>query len=775
MHNGLLVKFTDKFRQKNEAVAEGRSCVERKLNNQHSLTPDPTKPSHSLLSSPKTNHPCSAVFTVRCHSFATELNDPHFNSSAQELLEACQQHNNEDTSSKLQGKLNMRKQLDIRAIRAKQREENKSQLAQLRAEKNQIEEKDAEIETQASIEDQLAGEACEQKQKILRIQQEWQLVLMDIDAYYYELRLEALEKKAHLTKEQGQLIFILMQQQIERLRMLLSRISDIDLHNKIKQFIIEFHLWAGGIDEIPMMDFFHANDNQAEHENYPFLFTSKRSRLKILAQGLIGLNVFRLAVVRGLQEINSCNKLLPLQMQAALFYTGTTVGLIGCGIYGFRLSRNTYCGFRNYHKTGSLDYFWRHKHEFINDIFWVSAGIMCFGMSTHLYLQAATLILGPGGILLTAALYALDVINVSWQYYSDIKEINASSITLDKELKNLRQLRDDLYHVIASDSTLPGIIQGVVNALNKAHILVMRKDQINDIEVMTALLNAIEARRLVVTDEQLLLLKNYVCCRQQIIYKKSRLARLPARKEFLHVQGKIRLGAAVGYLATISVIAIAVTVFSGPVAPLLVASTFMVAVCAAEFYLKRVYLPRKEVELAFNPADLLHDKLLGHVMFQLSRLKGNKRNGSTFDRRRAAEKIRLYEAARDELAIWQIEEKRPYSKLPELISQVIKASMMVRKTTGEPSSAKHLRKLLAPFAKAEWKSEWKGVSNTGVMACKQGCFEAMKPLQLGWKKRRKKLQCGMFSCKPGEVKTAREVTSSQLCRARFHPSATARA
>ncbi|MDF1761589.1 MAG: hypothetical protein P1U40_13740 [Coxiellaceae bacterium] len=773
MHNGLLVRFTSKFREKKEAFADDNARAEIKGTNQRSSTPDTIRSTHYLLSPPQTNRPQSAIHTVRCHSAATEINDPNFVISNQEYLESCQQHNNEDTSSELQEKLMARKQLDIRGQRAKKREETKSQLAQLYTEKNKTEERHAEAKSQTAMEGQSVVMACEHEQKIVRNQQEWQLLLRDIDAHYYELRLEVTEKKAHLTKEQNQLILELMQQQIDRLKLLLAQISNEDLQNKIKQFIIDFCQRQGAINELPIMDFYHANDNQAEHESYQFLFTSKRSRLKILAQGLIGLNVFRLAVVRGLQEINSCNKLLPLQMQAALFYTGTTVGLIGCGIYSFRLSRNTYCGFRNYHKTGSLDYFWRHKHEFINDVFWVGAGIMCFGMSTHLYLQAATIILGPGGIVLTAALYALDVINVSWQYYSDIKAINTSSITLDRELKNLRQLRDDLYHDIASDSTLPSIIQNVVNALNKAHILRMRKDQINDIEVMTALLNAIEARTLAVTDEQLLLLQNYVCCRQQIIYKKSRLARLPARIEFLHVQGKIRLGAAVGYLATISVIAIAVTVFSGPVAPLLVASTFMVSVCATEFYMKRVYLPRKEVELAFNPADLLHDKLLGHVMFQLNRLKDNKRNGSTFDRRRAAEKIRLYEAARDELAIWQIEEKRPYGKLPELISQVIKASMMVRKTTGEPSSAKHLRKLLAPFAKAEWKSKWKGVSNAEVVACKQGCFEAMKPLQLGWKRRRKKLQCGMFSYKPGEVKAARKITSSQLRRARFHPSATA--
>ncbi|MDF1654475.1 MAG: hypothetical protein P1U34_05115 [Coxiellaceae bacterium] len=754
--SGLLINFTNEFREKK---ADSTTV--------NAATPDAFNSStNSLLSSSKGERPCSETFTARCESAQTPFNDPHFLNSRAEQCAAYHQHNREDSWIQAAEDYTYRMYLDAKAKRAQRRKTDERALKALREEIKDLEEKTSvEIKQLAEFN----SDINDKKQHALDLQ------LRVIDGQYVELVLEAQEKKDHLTKEQRQLLLELMNKKINQLKCLLLDVSNRNYKDKIEQLILKFDQWSkSSLFGVSTPGLCPLPEASLAEKNYfdSYLFTGKRSKIKPWANGFIVFNVFRLAFVRGLQEINSCSKLLPPGMKAALPYIGWTVGLIGCGIYGFRLSRNLYCGSRNLYKTGSADYFWRHKHELFNDVCWVTAGILCFGMSTHLYLQAATLVLGPGGILLTAALYGLDVINASWSYYSSIKQIDTTTNTLQEELIEYRKKRHELYCAIVDDLSLGAVLKNIAKGLGKTNLEVV-SEWINDKEVMAVLFDRIATNNLTLTEEQKELIFSYCYFRHQVIYKKSRLDRLPARKEFLHVQGKVRVAAAVGYLATIAVIAVALTVFSGPVVPLLVASSVMLIVCAVEFYMKRVYLPRKEIELAYNPADLLHDKLLGHVTYQLKRLKDNKRSGTTFDRRRAAEKIREYENAREELAVWQIEEKRPYDKLAGLIEQVIKASMKNRKTTGEPSSAKHLRQLLAPFSKVEWKSEWKGVSNVDVNTCTRSCIEAMKPLQLSWKKRSLQLNGSLFSYGPDEVKTVNHVHSSEILTARFHPTAMA--
>ncbi|MDF1796990.1 MAG: hypothetical protein P1U63_10680 [Coxiellaceae bacterium] len=739
------------------------------------------------------NRPQSAILTARYHSAATPVNDPYCIVSREEIIDACKQHNKEDTSQQASEVVAYRRYLNSIATRAINRQRYERELAQVTKEIEQAENNQVEIKQQESNQQKNAINKKKERKKYL--------ALRVADIKYMELVREATKKSSRLTKEQMQLIYELMKKQVEEVRSFISIdaevIADVEIEhkNKLKQFIIDFDLWGSGcLNSIPVIDLYADSPNQLgeEYIEDQYLFFGKRSRIKPWVEGFIVSNVFRLAFVRLLQELNSCNIFLPGAMNIALHHIGFAVGLFGCGIYGFRLSRNLYCGFRNCRMTGSTDYFWRHKHEILNDIFWVSRGVIGFGMTTGLYLAAASAVLGPGGIILSAALYAFDLFNVTWQYYSEIREIDTTLSTIGQELRDYRLARNVCHDKMLTDSLLYDAFKTTANNLNKAHYMTLR-EFINDTDIMSKFLRAIATGRAIVseenvkltqvmlngkmmnlTDDQVTLVRSFNFYRQQVIYKKSRLDRLPARKRFLHVQGRIRMGAASGYSATISVIAIALTVLAtpvAPVAPLVIASTFMLAVCATEFYIKRVYLPRKEVELAYNPADLLHDKLLGHVTLQLQRLKENKRSGNTYDRRRTAEKVRLYKKAREALAVWQVEGRRQYGQLPQLIGQVIQASMMERKTKGEPSSAKHLRKLLSPFAKAEWNTEWKGISNSDVRSCIHRCLEAMQPLQLGWKKRCQKLSCSLFSYKLGEARTLNTVKANTIVCARFHHTA----
>ncbi len=485
------------------------------------------------------------------------------------------------------------------------------------------------------------------------------------------------------------------------------------------------------------------NANQLEELLHGQTIVLRRSRAKRLAHVFITMNVVRLFLGRSLQEVDSIQVLFPEPVKVSLSVAGHMLGMLGWIIYGFRLVRNIGCGLKNWYNTGSVDYFRQHKHEFVNDVAWIARGVICFGVATKLYLMTASKSLGPAGILLTLIVYALDMINAAWKYCDNIKNIDLSRRMLQEEISFYEGRKNEMYQQMLNEHTngvqLPAYTDDESDSVDQKSIIqilidLAEKKKLGRWQLCSDYINHQQLVKLALADKTLLsdkqraFLSAYSQLPQTIAYAKNCVKRLPSLRKYAHILGRVNVGIAGGYLLACGIIALLIMTTTGPIG-IAAGATVMLAMCGVEYYLKRKYLPRKQIELEYNAAELLHEKLVHHVVSQLEHLQKSNLRRSVYGQDRTDEKIKAYETAFKVLSKWQ--KTRDYSQLHELVTTVGNASMICRYFKKEPRSAKRFKKELEPFISAKWHQTDRKVT----FVCRDRCIAALKPFMRPWKKR----------------------------------------
>ncbi|MCF6776035.1 hypothetical protein L3V83_05530 [Thiotrichales bacterium 19X7-9] len=327
--------------------------------------------------------------------------------------------------------------------------------------------------------------------------------------------------------------------------------------------------------------------------------------------------------------------------------TNPLFSIFGILWYIPRFLRHTSLIIKHTAKSNSFDYARKFAFEWLNDLVWITTGIMTFGMSTGLYLTPLTSVLGPGGIGLTVALYGFDCLNQAVKSYQKVQKLNRIIKTLDKKIT---VLCDSLN--IKNDSNLSTCIEKL-----------KQQNQNNNNTLVNQLKSTIEMRE-----------------------------RIKLRKHYVKREQWIKLGVATGLF-----IGMAISLISGPIAPI-VGASLVIATCASQYYAKKYYLPKQEIQYSYEPLEVLHNRLTKHCEKQIIKLQKlfNKCKTDTQEHNNTNAKLNQYQQALNELRQWS-DNNRTSIQLQSILKDIISTSQIRRKHNTLPDSAKELKNILHAF------------------------------------------------------------------------------
>ncbi|WP_230390179.1 hypothetical protein [Piscirickettsia salmonis] len=336
---------------------------------------------------------------------------------------------------------------------------------------------------------------------------------------------------------------------------------------------------------------------------------------------------------------------------------GIGFSILGVVWYLPRLLRHTVLSLKHLltNEKSSSDYFKKHWFQFFNDLIWAATGAITLGIGTGWYLGPWAAALGPGGIILTVALYAFDVVNMVAKAYTKIRKMN---------------------RIIAHTNEQ---IQGVCGELG-----LLFSTSIDIESLYTYVKEQIQQGATEDELEKLNKLKDLLDIRERMLLRKS----------YVKYDQFSKVGITVGLLAGM------VLMLTGPIGAAVGAGVVLVT-CGIQYWLNHYFLPKKEVQLASDPLELLHLKLNSHVDKQIIKLTEELqylKNGP--EKEQTNHKLLMYMRARGALNRWRDRPERnnDSTMLLQAAALTMDASKIRRKGTGAPASYKDLKSALKHFS-----------------------------------------------------------------------------
>ncbi|WP_395168531.1 hypothetical protein ACGP04_05415 [Piscirickettsia salmonis] len=332
-------------------------------------------------------------------------------------------------------------------------------------------------------------------------------------------------------------------------------------------------------------------------------------------------------------------------------------------------------------KKSATDYFRKHWFQWFNDLVWAITGLITLGIGTGWYLGSWAMALGPGGIILTIAMCGFDVLNMAAKAYTKMRKMNRIIAHVNKEIKEICSGLDLAY--FADIETLYVNIEKREQEL--IELIASRVSGQSNPDL--ALVDGIQKEQAAIEK-----LKDLVDIKERILLKKA----------YLEYDQLIGIGTSIGFLVGLALI------LTGPIGTAIGASLILIT-CGIQYWLNHYFLPKKEIQLAADPLELLHLKLDGHVDAQIAKLtKVFDQLGEGSEKAQTEPKLQTYMAAKAELESWQtMPDRNSHSdKLHQAMSLAMDASKICRRGNGAPSSYKALKAELKYFT-VDWQDRYK--------------------------------------------------------------------
>ncbi|MGJ3501192.1 hypothetical protein PsalN5692_00862 [Piscirickettsia salmonis] len=361
---------------------------------------------------------------------------------------------------------------------------------------------------------------------------------------------------------------------------------------------------------------------------------------------------------------------------------GIGFSILGVVWYLPRLLRHTVLSLKHLltNEKSSSDYFKKHWFQFFNDLIWAATGAITLGIGTGWYLGPWAAALGPGGIILTVALYAFDVVNMVAKAYTKIRKMNRIISHTNEQIQGIcAELAlpysadiDTLRRTIAEAEAKIYQMQG------------QRTSQSEDSNITPEMVSRFVFQNITGEMKKLQQLKDLLDIKERTLLRKS----------YVKYDQFSKVGITVGLLAGM------VLMLTGPIGAAVGAGVVLVT-CGIQYWLNHYFLPKKEVQLASDPLELLHLKLNSHVDKQIIKLTEELqylKNGP--EKEQTNNKLLMYMRARGALNHWRsrLERNSDSSILLRAAVLTMDASKIRRKGTGAPASYKDLKSALKHFS-----------------------------------------------------------------------------
>ncbi|ALA24241.1 hypothetical protein AVI51_14505 [Piscirickettsia salmonis] len=369
---------------------------------------------------------------------------------------------------------------------------------------------------------------------------------------------------------------------------------------------------------------------------------------------------------------------------------GIGFSILGVVWYLPRLLRHTALSLKHLfsNEKSSSDYFKKYWFQFFNDLIWAATGAITLGIGTGWYLGPWAAALGPGGIILTVALYAFDVVNMVAKAYTKIRKMNRiishtneqiQGICLELALPYSADI-DTLRRIIAEAEAKIYQMQG------------QRTSQLEGSNITPEIVSRFVFQNITEEMKKLQQLKDLLDIKERTLLRKS----------YVKYDQFSKVGITVGLLAGM------VLMLTGPIGAAVGAGVVLVT-CGIQYWLNHYFLPKKEVQLASDPLELLHLKLNSHVDKQIIKLNEELqylKNGP--EKKQTNDKLLMYMRARGALNHWKgrLERNSDSSILLRAAALTMDASKIRRKGTGAPASYKDLKSALKHFS-TPWRDAFK--------------------------------------------------------------------
>ncbi|WP_129556519.1 hypothetical protein [Piscirickettsia salmonis] len=332
-------------------------------------------------------------------------------------------------------------------------------------------------------------------------------------------------------------------------------------------------------------------------------------------------------------------------------------------------------------KKSATDYFRKHWFQWFNDLVWAITGLITLGIGTGWYLGSWAMALGPGGIILTIAMCGFDVLNMAAKAYTKMRKMNRIIAHVNKEIKEI----------------CTGLGLAYSADIEALHANIEKREQ-ELIELIASRVSGQSNPDLALVDgiqkEQAAIekIKDLVDIKERILLKKA----------YLEYDQFIGIGTSIGFLVGLALI------LTGPIGTAIGASLILIT-CGIQYWLNHYFLPKKEIQLATDPLELLHLKLDSHIDAQIAKFtKALDQLGEGSEKAQTELKLQTYMAAKAELESWQtMPDRNSHSdKLHQAMSLAMDASKICRRGNGAPSSYKALKAELKYFT-VDWQDRYK--------------------------------------------------------------------
>ncbi|AKP73242.1 hypothetical protein Psal006b_02462 [Piscirickettsia salmonis] len=344
---------------------------------------------------------------------------------------------------------------------------------------------------------------------------------------------------------------------------------------------------------------------------------------------------------------------------------GVGFSILGVVWYLPRLLRHTILSLKHLltNEKSSSDYFKKYWFQFFNDLIWAATGAITLGIGTGWYLGPWAAALGPGGIILTVALYAFDVVNMVAKAYTKIRKMNR---IISHTNEQIQSVCGELGLLFSTSIDIESLYAYVKKQIQQG----ATEDEL----------------------EKLNKLKDLLDIRERMLLRKS----------YVKYDQFSKVGITVGLLTGM------VLMLTGPIGAAVGAGVVLVT-CGIQYWLNHYFLPKKEVQLAPDPLELLHLKLNSHVDKQITKLTEELqylRNGH--EKEQTNHKLLMYMSARGALNRWRDRPERnnDSTMLLQAATLTMDASKIRRKGTGAPASYKDLKSALKHFS-TPWRDAFK--------------------------------------------------------------------
>uniref|UniRef100_UPI0039F65693 hypothetical protein n=1 Tax=Piscirickettsia salmonis TaxID=1238 RepID=UPI0039F65693 len=309
---------------------------------------------------------------------------------------------------------------------------------------------------------------------------------------------------------------------------------------------------------------------------------------------------------------------------------------------------------------------------------------MTEGVSTGWFLAPLAVTLGPGGIALVVGVYAFEIFTLAAKAYTKIQKIN-------RIIKNVNENIQTTCAELGLEATSG--IQALRRQIAEIEQqFTIKSAYFSKLGIMdrSSKLDEKKLKIIINKKEQVQKLKNLIEIKEKVTLKKSYL---------LHDQLS-KVGIATALFAGI---ALALT---GPIGAAIGAS-LVVLTCTVQYWVNHHYLPKKEVQLAYDPLELLHAKLNKHTHTQLEALtKKISHLVDGLEKQQTLEKITAYRKSQTALNDWKETPVKECKKLYQAMNLVMNASKIRRNRDVTPASYKALKTDIKHFF-TSWRNEYK--------------------------------------------------------------------